>query len=308
MTLKPAILAGVALLLATAVRADYTYTRDFPVRTLLGYQNLYITSFPDTIGLADVANTSAPWLDKCDLRGGPGDGVINVDDAICTFWGDGSPRIRDGRFAIQKCDTTTCLYETRAAMWMGPLGVVFVGTPFRIEPSIGYTVYVAVNDPISPMQASNTGTLRGTCAPGFPSLEVRADTCTRALIAVPDDMRPLTAAEVLCGRAGVDFPDGNGDTLPDGTPSTRICPNGIWDPVTSGATVSVFTYDSEPGNNQFPGTDGQFLIFTLSRNALGIQFQGNNYTTSPGTGLFVNPSYRNQSRTWTPPIDPTLCP
>lgn len=305
-TRLPLVLALV--LGASVARADYSYVRnsDFVV----GFRNYYFLGFPDTIGLADVANSSAPWNDKCDLRAGGGDGVINVDDAICTLWGSGAPVVRLGSFSIQRIDENTCRWEARTAEVAGPLGIVFQGPAFALDPRAGYVVQVACNEPAVPSWFPNTGMLTGPCAPGFPS-RVVSSRCRNAILPIPDDTHYRKAAEVLCGREGVDWVDADSNGKPD------ACPNGIFDPVLGGRT-SVITCDNRVGRNEFPNTDNASIVYQVELTGGNLVFSGSNFTlphdeTWPaemgsGSAVWVTIPAGAADRVWAPPIDDALCP
>lgn len=285
---------------APAAHASYVYERSFPA--IPGWHDVYLMSFPEDVGLRDVANSSASWGDKCDLRGVGGDGVLNSDDAICTFWGDGDPRARAGSFALAYIDDTGCTLITRQASATGILGVVFQGVPFPIDPHRGYFVLPKPpRDATSPVP--NRGTLVGECET-FPGVMVGLAPCRRLLLTFPAEATWTRAIDVLCGSIPSSWVDTNRNGWPD---EPGACVNGLYDP-TSGQSVAVSMFDNVPGSNEFSGTDNSYVSL-VARKAFGnVQFQGYNFLLQPGDSYLFNigslpPAY--QPRWWQPPQDLT---
>lgn len=279
---------------STASRGDYVYQRNFDV--LPHAPNLHVTSFPESIGLEDVANSTVPWANKCDLRGAGGDGAINADDAICTFWGDGTPRVRSGTFTISMIDETSCALVQRRAQMTTVLGATFLGVPFAIEGARAYLVQAGGPLRGNAAFVANRGTLRGRCVPGFPTYTIHQG-CSRHLLPIPDDTVHDRLLEVLCGTEGTDWTmDANG--------RLASCPNGAFDPV-SGVEVTAWTPITDP--DYWPNTDDgvRFLIMEV---ILGhLLYGGLESPFLPGGGVYFTVRSGYQARDYSPPVDDSLC-
>lgn len=263
------------------------------------YLNNYFMCYPLFNGLADTARSTGSG-DKC---AGPADSVTDATDAICDMFTD---RATCGTcdFTMTNVNTVTCQTEPYKAV-KNTLGLNFVGNPLfgagtltlndPLQRDKGYLIQVtgAVANP-----PQNRAVIVGSYDPSYLGRTISAATCKAAIVGLPYHGMYRKISEVLCGLAGPDpangqgdFLDANGDTIPDGPAASRTCPNGIYDPV-SGKRVTMQTYDNVPGRP----TSGQFVPFFAERNALGLQFTGTNFDLTPGDAYTValQPGYQDR--------------
>lgn len=225
----------------------------------------------------------------CDLSLAPtpgmGDGIINLDDALCDLFTDvGS--ITNGNMSIQWIKPD-CTFEGRV-MRRAPIGgISFVGVPTDMiaQREVGWFVqpFVAAGQP----NITNRAVIVGSHDPSFAGHTISAATCLVDYINLPYHTQYTKAVEILCGLESVDWVDVTdtaGTGGPDGLPDT--CTGGIYDPAT-GARVAVQTNINDPA--PVPPLVRGFNGRIVSRNIAGrLSFTGTEFNLTPGDAYIVN--------------------
>lgn len=313
--------------LATALAAlpcsaqQYRYTRNLDLvrRTAdnRALQNVYWVTLPLVPIVADAADTGSPLSNKCvgDVDGPPaGDGVINADDLICAWWTARSDRNAAGAFTLYRVVTNRCTQDFRSAsVIMGTPR--FLGTPFDLEEGIGYQVLVTVptGSTASPRNSAvitgdydraypgRTLTPTPDCGPGQVT-NCCAPAATRLdLVSTPPDTLYRTAYEILCGLAGVDWMDGNGDGRPD-TCWSDANANGRWD--TGELTTGIFDGRVAASVSYFDNSEAINApsSCTATIQLGGLRFTGTNYPLRPGDAYLITLSKTHTTTVYLPPV------
>ncbi len=279
-------------------------------------QNIYWVSLPLIHDVPDGANTAAPELNKCvsDTTGpSVADGILNSDDLICDWWLARADPATAGSFMVTWRDPSRCLSLFRIGTVV--LGrILFVGTPFVLEPGVGYEVQVTVR-PGATYSPRNEATLNGTDDPAFAGIAIAyTPTCTAGqaanccpataprtyLLGVSQSVMYRTSYEMLCGLEGVDWVDGNRDGRPD-TCFDDANSNGVFDAgdamtgLYDGATAMTVLrfFNTEPINGPVAHTA------TLSLGS--FRFHGTPFNLVPGEALLVHLSRGYRGTTFLPP-------
>jgi hypothetical protein len=209
-----------------------------------GTAGSHLVTFPYSDFFEDIANSSQPGGDKCDISDSGPDGVIDADDVICRVWGDGDPALRIGTFTLQTFDPSTCAWQSRTATRTGFVGVQFLGAPRPFTPGIGYMV--AVGRDFTGVEQDFDVEFVDTGIPAWPGQLTERPTCPEGafaaiLLHVPWDVCFDTADEALCGDEGVDWWDADGNRFPDACTT-----EGVWRPLPRhAAAVSRYAVEEE---------------------------------------------------------------
>lgn len=299
-----ALAGGVYFTVGTAEASNmgFKLERSFTYVPQPGYRNIYYQSSPLFPGLADTARGTGSG-DRC---AGPPDGMLDLNDLICDEFTDRGT-CSNCSFGALNLNTTTCQIEPLVAT-KNVLGLNFQGTSLpgghqlNEDPqrALGYQINVT-GQAASPPQ--NHAVIVGSHDPSFAGLPISVATCARVIVGIPYHTMYRRACEIGCGLANdpSGFPDADGNTVPDGSASAAVCPDGIFDTV-SGKAISIITYDNEPGNNEgATNTDTQFITWTIQRNILGMQFSGLNFALKPGEGYVISLSNGHNTTTLLPP-------
>jgi hypothetical protein len=262
---------------ADASNMGFKLERAFEVHD--GLRNFYFVSFPLFNGLSDTAD-SGNSSDPC---GGPPDGDINADDAICDLWTDRDSSMGGSGFTIQKFDTSTCLYVARTGVKVSPTNFFFTGgftAPIDsgVNREIGYLCNVARGPADPPIE--NRAVIVGSHDPSFAGHPVdTAGGCLQDIINVPYHTMYRQANEILCGLETVDWVDDDGDGAPD------TCPNGIYD-INSGPGqgATAQTFDNDPASP----TANLYVARTVVNLGTSLRFLGSNFDLRPGEGYPIN--------------------
>jgi hypothetical protein len=241
------------------------------------FRNFYYVSFPLFNGLGDIADSALGY--PCDFAGGPGDGVINADDAICDMWTDRGLSMGGAAFTIQKIDTATCSLVGRTGLVTSRDNYFFTGG-FTEDITTGenrergYNVVVAKgnSDPF----LENRAVIVGSHDPSFGGHDFVTTGCRRDIISVAYHTMYRTVDEILCGLESVDWdPDGSGN--PD------ACLNGIYNDG-AGLGTTVQRYDNDPASM----TPNRFVGRTVFNPGGGLFFLGPDFQLTPGDAYLVN--------------------
>ena len=286
-------LLTILLCVAPAFAGAQTMSASVRYRTVPGFRNIYYTSLPYAHPFQDVADGSLRGnhcVDDVSL----GDGAIDVDDVICTVWGNGVPSQRIGSFAIAQFDEATCTFHSRFASDTA-FGTLFGGEAWPLDPLRGVQITLATG---RGRPQDFTVTYVDDCSPTFPGTVVQHLACTPSiqLLHVPYNSTYRTADEVLCGTQGVDWVDADGNGNPD------TCPNGLFDGSHWG--IAVETFDNEPDGS---GTDNSYVARIITETFSGpLGWSGPNFALRPGESYVVAVVPWAGPRTWNPPLGP--CP
>jgi hypothetical protein len=283
---------------ADASNMGFKLERSFTVQP--GLRNFYFLSQPLFNGLSDIADSDVTG-NKCtgtgDVDGGATPaGMVNADDLICDLWTSRDQSGGGAGFAVQKYDTTTCLFTARTAIKSGPTSYTFIGAFTQdlttgINREIGYLINVT-KGPADPL-LENRAVIVGSHDPSFLGHTVSSSVCLQDILNVPYHTMYRTANELLCGLEGPDWQDANADGRPD------TCPAGVFDPAgAAGVGATVQTFDNDPAS----GTAGLYQARTaVSLGAGNLNFLGPNFALKPGEAYLVNRPRAAADRTFLSP-------
>jgi hypothetical protein len=266
----------------------------YPALTAAG--NRAYISWPDIPVIADDAggSPSSPYCVGWPGAPSRGDGVIDCDDVLCTFW---RAPIAGDSIGLWRARGERQPYG-RSLVFVGGR-ILGVGDRFPISGREGYRLMA------SPTPGNAVGTLAGACDPA----------ATDVTIAYPPPQSPLDppetyalvylhlrwggpvdeADEVLCGLRGTDWQDADGDGAPD------TCTNGLFDGATP-LTVATFDYDTSTSN----ATDGHMIARTVRLTDRGLGFAGTDFALRDGDAVEVEMYQGQQPRTFHD--TPARCP
>lgn len=232
------------------------------------------TCVPARAGLRDIAG---PDSNGCTT--GP-DGVLTADDLLCELLLDGF----EGTAQLMRLDRDDCSLEVRTGS-SGAIGILLSGTSFALAADEGHVLHLS-----SGRTSSHVLELAGSHDPTWPGawLDGNCD----LLVPVPFHSLHRTADEILCGRRGVDWVDGDGDGQPDS------CPGGVFDPL-SGALVTVLHLRGD----RLAGTSTEARsVFAAGGD---LFFVGADFALEPGEAVALNWDRAHPPTLFRPPTAPS---
>jgi hypothetical protein len=278
---------GVYLSAGTAEASNMGFKLERSFSWTMGQKNLYLVSFPLFNGLGDVSDNNT-----CSGS----DGIINASDALCDLATDRDLATAPQPLMVfQRLNESTCIFEGRTLLKVGPATYSFVGS-FQSELTspenreVGFIINV--NAKSTDPAPENRAVIVGSHDPSWAGKMITR-VCPKSYLNLPYHTMYRTADEILCGLAGFDWVDevnnGSGDPTPDTQPDT--CPNGLFDPGT-GLPVVAQTFDG----TRFVGR----TVFGPP-GAGTPQAVGNNFDLTPGDAYLFNMPVGYPGRLWLPP-------
>lgn len=292
---------------AEASNMGFKLERDFhavgPPATPAPFQGIYFFSAPLFNGLADIANTLDANGNPC---AGPGDGVVNADDALCDIWTS-----QQGQIGMLRFLPATCQFQSRNLVFDPLFGIQAAGafTEALQNPGQGYdddgyqiTVpYVPVVEG-GPGDVANQAVIVGSHDPSYAGMTLALPTsgCTPTVpfINVPYHTMYRKSEEVLCGLENVHWFDADMDGFPD------TCPNGVFDErdvvgMVGGSLIQVITFDNVPDGM---GRDNAFISQNVVFDPLfGYSWGGTTFNLIPGDAYRIALSAGHRDTLWLSP-------